>query len=54
MLDPTAKFDPLGNLVVRFGAGMFNHPHGPMESPRPVLRRPSRRHQTMGRGRRRR
>jgi streptogramin lyase len=28
MLDPIAKFDPLGNLVVRFGAGMFNHPHG--------------------------
>jgi len=26
--DPIAKFDPLGNLVVRFGAGMFNHPHG--------------------------
>ena len=28
MLDPIAKFVPLGNLVVRFGAGMFNHPHG--------------------------
>jgi streptogramin lyase len=28
MLDPIAKFDPLGNLMVRFGAGMFNHPHG--------------------------
>jgi len=28
MVDPIAKFDPLGNLVVRFGAGMFNHPHG--------------------------
>jgi hypothetical protein len=25
---PIAKFDPLGNLVLRFGAGMFNHPHG--------------------------
>jgi len=28
MLDPIAKLDPFGNLVVRFGAGMFNHPHG--------------------------
>jgi secreted PhoX family phosphatase len=28
MVDPIAKFDPLGNLVVGFGAGMFNHPHG--------------------------
>jgi sugar lactone lactonase YvrE len=28
MADPIAKFDPSGNLVVRFGAGMFNHPHG--------------------------
>jgi sugar lactone lactonase YvrE len=28
LLDPIAKFDPLGNLMVRFGAGMFNHPHG--------------------------
>src|SRR5258708_2798448 len=28
MVDPIAKFDPLGNLMVRFGAGMFNHPHG--------------------------
>src|SRR5712671_6523038 len=28
MADPIAKFDPLGNLVVRFGAGMFKHPHG--------------------------
>ena len=26
--DPIAKFDPSGNPVVRFGAGMFNHPHG--------------------------
>ena len=28
MADPIAKFDPSGNRVVRFGAGMFNHPHG--------------------------
>jgi len=27
-LDPIAKFDRLGNMIVRFGAGMFNHPHG--------------------------
>jgi len=26
--DPIAKFDRLGKLVTRFGAGMFNHPHG--------------------------
>jgi len=28
MVDPIAEFDPLGNLMVRFGAGVFNHPHG--------------------------
>jgi NHL repeat len=27
-LDPIEKFDPAGNLLVGFGAGMFNHPHG--------------------------
>ena len=26
--DPIVKFDRLGTPVVRFGAGMFNHPHG--------------------------
>ena len=26
--DPIAKFDRSGNLLVRFGGGMFNHPHG--------------------------
>jgi hypothetical protein len=28
MLDPIFEFDRLGNLLVRFGAEMFNHPDG--------------------------
>ena len=27
-LDPILKFDPSGNLVTAFGAGLFNFPHG--------------------------